>query len=130
MKGRLVLAMLLATVPSAIHAQQRAILMGETQEGAKLFVLPDTADRSDPAVTVWTREELPTVTGTRVYGTRAIYDCAARSMTILRRQERDASGRRISESIVPPDELSTFTPRQGSPEQRSLSLICAAFLGR
>jgi len=130
MKGRLALAMLMATIPSAIHAQQRAILMGETQEGTKLFVLPDTADRSDPAVTVWTREDIPTATGTRTRGTRAIYDCAARSLTILRREEYDPTGRMTSETIVPVDDLSTFTPRQASPEQRTLSLICAAFLGR
>ena len=133
MKERAALALLvLCALPTQAIAQQRTILMGTDEAGERLYVLPDTVVRNDPAVTVWTRTD--TAPGdrstTRVRAQRAIYDCAARSITVLRTETYDAQGRLTSRSFIAPDDLETLAPLDGSPQQRSLALICSAFLGR
>lgn len=133
MKERVALALLfLCALPTQAIAQQRAILMGTNEAGERLFVLPDTVVRNDPAVIVWTRiNAAPGDRSTiRVRAQRAIYDCAARSVTILRTETYDTQGQLASRAIITPEDLETLNPPEGSPQQRSLALICSAFLGR
>lgn len=134
MKERAALALLVlcCALPTPAIAQQRTILMGTDEAGERLYVLPDTVVRNDPAVTVWTRTDAAPGdrSTTKVRAQRAIYDCAARSITVLRAETYDARGRLATRAVIAPDDLETLVPLDGSPQQRSLALICSAFLGR
>lgn len=121
----------LSAIPSQAVAQQRKLLLGTNDQGASLFVLPDTVSRSAPAVVIWTRTDAApnNPTPIRVLAQKAIYDCSARSITVLQREAYNSEGQILDAVIIPPDEITTTTPADGSPEQRSLAIICSAFLG-
>ena len=121
--------MVLASVPCAAQAQQRTTLLFKNDVGSSVYVLPDTVEKYGPAITAWTRvDAAPTdPSEVRVIAQKAIYDCEARAITILRREQYDRSGRRSSVTIIAPEDLRTVRPEQGRPDQWTLDILCGLF---